>query len=639
MNQKRVEYIDKDIKELVLSDVPNDTEYLDVSFNKISSIKPDFFYFKVHLFSINLSYNQLETLDFLKCFRCIGYLDISNNLLEIDDLFDIRKSVIINLKLNNNNFDEIASKDKFLIPTIMEHAWIINGQFITDNERKLYSKYKETLEFGKSILAGRRHKILQAIHTSSAQAGKNYMYDHEIEQGYGVKFTPPLGTTALKIDVFPQIHKIQYLLTSFQFDLPKGEFNDYFGVALGILAHVWIGEQINLLSRYLSRAYYFKIQEDVLKMEHWKLILVLYMISLRITSYRKTEAKIWKTLNVDHFLNTGKIPLIGSTPRLVLSAFIARAIVETDEEPTESSSDDLRTYFKYRKICGFTQLDSSMDSVYTEMIAPLYHQSRITPVKNDKIEFTHPISGDWVKSIIKYVKNGRIFIRISDVIVQIPISSVFWDSRGLWREAIKKDSKYIANFLQKKQKDTFVTATDLYEADETAITQSFAPQPPSSARNGPSNRRSSARRFHKPEAPRRSINFQDSSQNIYVRETEYKSPFVQPIQYDESKLMPGWRTFRGIVDPPYPKSQRSNRIYGGLCPGQSVKDVINVVNGNEYSKGKRVKRYNVKLYNAISEKSKFVWITDDEISKSDAKRLDQIYQKRASRKVYNPSEM
>ena len=49
--------------------------------------------------------------------------------------------------------------------------------------------------------------------------------------------------------------------------------------------------------------------------------------------------------------------MVGSIPRLVIAAFIARAIATSEGETSNMATDDLRAYFKYRRSCGFTQLD------------------------------------------------------------------------------------------------------------------------------------------------------------------------------------------------------------------------------------------------------------------------------------------
>ena len=499
------------------------------------------------------------------------------------------------------------------------------------------------------------------------QAGKSYILDHQIETqtDNDVIFNPPLGETAYRTDHKSQIEKIKFLSTSFLFNfkLPDGEFSDYFGLALGILSVLWVDGTVDSIPRLLCRAYWFNLSEDIIKMKNWELLVVLYLICTKIQKYLGTfsiQNDTWKSLNIEKYVTTGKIPLVGSTPRMILAAFMSRAIAITECPASESFSNDLRAYFKYRKTCGLVQLDQTIKSVYLELVAPFYHPKNIqAPMKNDRINCIHPLTGEWVTSTIKYVKNGRIFIFLDDVISQIPSSSVFWDSRGIWREDAKKevkvpDDKFRNNSYRRK--NTFITASHRYtnpQEDEIQVDDkvdkqdnlnnnhqsdsnnindtntndedddldldlsnierlinpiSFVPKPPQSARAGNFNRRP-----YEPSAPE-----------------IIQAP---PLHYDESKLMPGWRTFRGIVDPPRTRSKRINRVHVGLGPTQSIQDVVNIVKGNEYTNGKRVKRFNVKIYNVLTKKNKFAWITEDEISKKDVRKLNEIYQRHTTNKL------
>lgn len=666
MNLKKLDFSHQDLDELRSSDIPNDTEMINASYNNLYELDFSIFFKKIHLWFLDLSFNQISTLSFLRCFKSIGYLNITNNQIEIDDLFDIRDTVIVRIDLENNYFNELSKNDPYIIPTILSHSWIINDVFITDYQRDCYNKYENTLEFGNSVLSWRKFKGPKPVHSSVHQAGKNYILDHQIsiQTGKDVLFNPPLGDTAYKTDGKSQIEKIQYLSTSFlfNFQLPDGDFSDYFGLSLGILSVLWIGGSVDSIPRLLCQAYWYNLSEDVLKMKKYELLIVLYLVCSKIQQEKRTfpmENDIWKALNAEKYVTTGKIPLIGSTPRMILAAFMSRAIAITECQVCDSFSNDLRAYFKYRKTCGLVQLDQTINSVYLELVAPFYHPKNIQyPLKNDRINCIHPLTGEWINSTIKYVKNGRIIILLNDnIISQIPSSSVFWDSRGYWREDAKKDIKMPdINFQNQTQRRraTFITASqhfssnqeneikddssipknndssnfninegenndnlnddfdiDLDHIDQFINQNSFLPKPPESVRKDHFSRR----------------NFESSTRDS-IRFSRHSS---QP-QYDESKLMPGWRTFRGIVEPPCAPSKRMNRMHAGLGPGQSVQDVVNVVTGNEYANGKRVKRYNVKIYNVLTKKNKFAWITDDEISRNDAKRLNQIYQRHANRR-------
>lgn len=655
MNFKKLDFSHKEIDELIASDIPNDTEEIDVSYNNLLELDSSIFFKKIKIWLINLRHNQLSSLSFLRCFKSIGFLDISDNLIEIDDLFDLRDTVIVQINLKNDYFDHLSKSDPFVIPTILSHSWIINNEFITDYQRECYSKYEETLEFGNSVLLWRRFKGPKPVNSSVHQAGKNYILDHQIEiqTGNDVVFNPPLGETAYRTDNKSQIDKIKYLSTNFlfHFQLPEGEFSDYFGLALGILSVLWVGGNVDSIPRLLCRAYWFNLSEDIYNMANWELLVVLYLIFIKVQQLGtfSMHNDIWKSLNVERYITTGKIPLIGSTPRMILAAFMSRAIAITECEVSESFSNDLRAYFKYRKTCGLFQLDQTINSVYLELVAPFYQPKNIQrPMKNDRINCIHPVTGEWVTSTIKYVKNGRIFIALDEVISQIPSYSVFWDSRGIWREDAKKEIKMPEVNLKNapfKRKKTFITASQHFTNPDEDKTDNFITPDTDAIKNNEMNTTFTTNNFNDEEEDDLGINLSNidkliNQNNFIPRPPESARPErfnrrifeAPPPQYDESKLMPGWRTFRGIVDPPLARSKRINRVHAGLGPGQSIRDVVNVVKSNEYSNGKRVRRYNVKIYNVLTKKNKFAWITEDEITKRDVKILNEIYQRHTSSK-------
>ncbi|OHT16305.1 hypothetical protein TRFO_13318 [Tritrichomonas foetus] len=634
-------------------DVPSITEEFIASHNRLSSLDFDFFFAKNHVFSIDLSYNQLTDLSFLRCFRSLGFLDISHNFLDLDNLFDLRNTVIVRLYFKNNNFDDLNQKYPMLIPTILSHAWVINGTFISDYQKQIFKNYENTLEFGNLIISNSRFKITKSNHSSTAQAGKGYIFDHDFEYNNGVKFTTPLGTTPFKFDEFPQIERIRYLSRFSHFELPNGDFNDYFGLTLGILLKVWIGESIYIIPRMLCRVYWFNIYEDIQKMENWELLVVLVAILGKIRIYNKIETELWDALNLERFLKTGIIPQIGSTPRLILAAYISRAIATTDEEPSDSSTNDIRAYFKYRRICGFTQLETTIESVYMETVAPFYQPTGAKPSKNDKIEFVHPLTGEWAVSSIARNRNGRIIIVLKDCMVQIPASAVFWDGRGMWREAAKKEACKTQTLSRKKEGKTFITAADLLQQeDEIKLPPDNSPNTTlntnlNTSMNTPSLQETlqsagldlsilkkvHTRPLNSARAPMSSTrgSLLGLGKDCTMKSTTFANQL--PPDIDENKMMPGWRSFRGIVDPPFPKSQRANRVHAGLSYGNSIKDVVNIVTGREYSNGVPIKRYNVKIYNAITKKSSYQWITEDEVSKEDSIRLNELYQMHVAGKI------
>lgn len=650
MEDKIFDARNQNLSTLSSDDVPKCTEKFLVSHNNLSTLDTDFFFSKIHISSLDLSYNQFTSLSFLRCFRCIEFLDVSYNFLDIDDLFDIRDCVILRLILNNNNFDDAMMNDPLLIPTIVAHAWTINGEFITDQQRKLFQSYESTLEYGNSILTSGRFRVTKPGYLSTAQAGKIYISNHNYANDKGIQFTPSACASSLTIDELTQYERIQYLSKYSQFELPEGNFKDYFGLTLGILSKLWIDEKVQLIPRLISRAFFFNINDDVSQMENWELTVLLYKISERIQPTNEVEEEIWNTISVNKYLHTGILPLMGSSPRLILSAFIARAIATTDNELNESSTNDLRVYFKYRKSCGFTKLETSIESVYMETVAPFYTPNGYNQVeKNDKIEFIHPLTNKWSISTINKITNGRIFI-IADsksLVVQIPVSSIFWDGRGIWREVARKGGNGTSNsFLQQRKKaNTFITASDMTQSNEINYNppnQDFVPETESRIEVDLNENENA----EKDETPIPPLNLESSiptgnfsfGRKISSRKSLLQSTTIfaqKPVSVDENKMMPGWRNFRGIVDPPSPKSERSNRRSNrfSLPYGNSIKDVINIINENEYLNGRQKKKFNVKMYNELTKKTKYTWIYEDEISKEDAKHLVEMYNSHVANKM------
>lgn len=644
MDLKVFDARNKDLTEISKSEVPDSIEDFLISHNKLANLDSDFFDSKTHLFNIDLSYNQFSSLQFLRCFCCIGFLDLSHNLLDIDDLFDIRNCVILRLILNHNNFEEAMYNDPLLIPTIVSHAWVVNGDFITDRQRQLFKNYESTLEYGNSILSSSRFRSTKPIYVSTAQAGKYYVNDHDLTSHHGTSFTPSLGAIPVQIDRQSQFDRLQYLTKFVTFEAPDGEFIDYLGASLGILCKLWIGEKMNLIPHLLCRNYWFGISEDLEKMENWELTVVLLLFFLKAKPAGSIETDIWNSVNVSRYLHTGVVPVPGATPRLILAAFISRSVAIYDDEPSDASTFDLRIYFRFRKICGFAKLETSLESVHTETISPFYQPRGMKVEKNDKIEFVHPLTNEWVSSTIARINKGRIYImydsnnKIPSVIVQIPVSSIFWDGRGVWREASKRGDSFATRDSprnDKKKLGTFITETNKTEnKQEPAVPELDLSFTATLTRTSPNvdSRPLSQRKsiFHEGILQPSSSRF--SPKDSLLRSTTF---FAQSdIEIDERKMMPGWRTFRGIVDVPFPKSQRSNRSSGFLVPcGNSIKDVVNVVNDNSYGKGNSIKKFNVKIHNDLTNKSKYVWVAEDQITKETAQKFNEMYTNHVANKM------
>jgi hypothetical protein len=241
-------------------EIPVNTERLLLSYNDLRTIEFSFFFSHFALWEIDVSHNQLTTLSFLRCFRALGRVDISSNSLAVDDLLDLRRTVIIRISLSDNPFDDVCSQFPLFVPTILSHAWVINDWFVTDAERAVQRDYESSLEFGSILIASRKHRGPTPIHLSPAQAGKLIMRDHDFELDRGVEFTPARGDLVRKIDAQTQFDRLSYLTLVFPFPLPDGAFQDYLGVGVGLLGKLWIDEPLDTIPHFVCPAYWFGLR-------------------------------------------------------------------------------------------------------------------------------------------------------------------------------------------------------------------------------------------------------------------------------------------------------------------------------------------------------------------------------------------
>jgi hypothetical protein len=66
-----------------------------------------------------------------------------------------------------------------------------------------------------------------------------------------IDLTPPYGEVVMKLDVLGQIARIGHLATVFPIEVPHGNFANYFGVAVAVLARLWIGEPMDTFPHFL----------------------------------------------------------------------------------------------------------------------------------------------------------------------------------------------------------------------------------------------------------------------------------------------------------------------------------------------------------------------------------------------------
>ena len=136
-----------------ISAVPKYVEELLLSNNSISTLPLELFRNKVALWKIDLASNTLVDLSFLECFGALGYLDLRNNYLMIDELLQISHIYIAHLRIESNMFSQFTNAYPLTIPAILERVWVIDGQFISDFVRRQAKEFKETLLFADTVLA------------------------------------------------------------------------------------------------------------------------------------------------------------------------------------------------------------------------------------------------------------------------------------------------------------------------------------------------------------------------------------------------------------------------------------------------------------------------------------------------------
>lgn len=618
MERKTLDLRNIGASKVTSSEIPPDTEVVLLSGNQLNSLPVNFFYKNTRIMEIDLSSNNLTSLRCLSCFTCLEYLDISGNNLELDDLISIKKICVIEIKTEFNSFVQNIGENPYMLPALLSKAWIINGQFITDFEREQVKFYKTTMEFGEIFLNSRRQTGPTPIKSSSVHSAKEYIHDIVFKNAKNqVVVSSTSGSRIIQLTKRPQVEKLFYLANYYKIEATQGDFIDYFGVILGLLSHLWTDESLDLIPRLLCRAHWYVIQENVKKLQQWELLVLLYCYYQKVHPTDSIEQELWKALNAKKYVEKGKIPLLGSTPRLMISAFISRGIAFSTAEATPTSIDDLRAYLKFRKSCGFTELDSTLSSVYQELIAPFYVPSGPKPSTGDTIELVHPVSGDWVKAKIIFLKNGRVYSRTDDdVVSQLPGASMFWDGRGVWREAARKEFK-TNNNGQIPQIQTFITAADIGGAppplDLAQLAQSFAPPPPATVRVAPADR------------------------NAFLqlgRETMRSSPFIRTsVDPEKAKYIEKWRLFRGIVEPPCPGQRKSSRAPHSARKTQTIHDVVNVVQGLEYIPGRKLRKFSVKIFNPVTGKYKYDWINEADISDEEAEQLMILYREHIATKM------
>jgi hypothetical protein len=197
---------------------------------------------------------------------------------------------------------------------------------------------------------------------------------------------------------------------------------------------------------------------------------------------------------------------------------------------------------------------------------------------------------------------------VGGVVAHLLAPAVFWDGRGFWREAARRDAAPGPPDCAEPR--TFITAADQVAngalLDLAALGQTFA-APAEAASVGPPGELT--RIPHNPA--------------LRAKECEL----------EEEKMMDGWRTFRGIVEPPLPRPERSARSARNPRRAQLIESVVNVVPGRDYGVEPRPRRFNVRVMNTLTGKSRYSWLAEGEIDAEDADSLMVMYRQHIANRL------
>jgi hypothetical protein len=128
----------------------------------------------------------------------------------------------------------------------------------------------------------------------------------------------------------------------------------------------------------------------------------------------------------------GNKPLHGAVPRLLISAFLERAPDRADETAGRLF------YLKIREHSGLSKCTTLIEEIYKEIVAPIPIITRNSPGKGDSVFVRHPTTDEWITAVCLGSKRGRVFTKVDDELIQVPLAGIFWDGKA-WREAQQRN--------------------------------------------------------------------------------------------------------------------------------------------------------------------------------------------------------
>lgn len=607
----------QNLEELDPNEIPADATTINISNNNFSTLPQETFNQKMKVYKFYISHNNLIDLSFLRCFEALTTLDISFNQLEIDELLQIRHIYILFLNAERNGFVDKLKDHPLSLVVILKRVWIINGTFVTDYARQMAKQYKKTLEFGESILDARREKLSEHSSSGTINAARHFLIGTSFKFQEPGKFITPSGRYVKDLARRPQIEKLKFLHQNYPIDVPTGTFLDYFALILGILSYQWMNIPIAYIPRLLARGFWGIVASEVADLPEWKLWVLLYHLSQQMCSGLAIENDLWRALKVVNYIKTGVQPVPGSIPRLIIAAFLFRAL-----DPSEHQDCiDLKLYQNLRQWCNFSSLDESLATIYKEILGDLPVPEK-HPEKGETVAVIHPLIKKWINCKVAFVSTGRFFAQLSTIVLHLPLTCLFWDGRGVWRQMETVDKgirpktpharpkSAIVPRLSEQARMAFITAS---KTDQTMITESIAND------------------FHVPlslvDTSRTRIAPPDNSQEIKKVVLPAFQTMVrpEPVKTTAPPLRTLPKDFRGIVDPFVPRTPIVHRKTPSRPTNQVIQNVVNVCLGHEMRDGKRLRKFHVKVLNEVTKKVKYVWINEDELTPKDSDSLLNLY--------------
>ena len=597
----------KDLETIDTNDISTDVEHLLLSNNKLTELPHRLFVGKHKIWDIDLSKNQLTDVKALQIFKILHLLDLSDNCLEIDEILDLRPIFIFNLVIHGNGFQRFAGDNILYYVALLKRAWAIEGFFVTDYMRKQAKNFKKSMKFSETILAARRLQIPEHKTCSTAVAAQSFLSGTECKFHEPGVYANPHGTELRDLCKKPQIERLIYIWKSekIRFEFPPSRQIDKLSMICGILAHHWLNVPIAAAARVVSREFWICLDSEIETLQNWEEFVLLLDFSKDVACEDEMTNEIWKTLNVQKYLETGQPPLIGSSARMILCSILFDSDL-TDAEL--ESIPDIKCYDKLMRAIPLKETESLIERVYHEVIEELPYELRRLPQVRDVISVRHPMTDKWVESTITHIGNGRVFTRIgNNIVVHLPMTALFWDGKGKWREMRPASDE--------KPKGTNIAHTFLTLAE--AVNSKPDPRryavPLSVTGTSKRNITPVDRKF-----------FLKTSQNMMNA-----SPFVEQKK-PKRKLTEkekGYPSFRGIMDPVRPKTSVHRVTTPSRRPTQIIQGVINIVLGDEIAPGRYLRKFHVKVQNVNSKRISYAWIHEDEIPEEDVRRLVDMYKR------------